>query len=124
MELKPEDPKAGSPRLVDLNRLADTGYKLTINTPDSLEELQSRLKIAETEAEHKLRSQEAEGAHERRIALIVHIFVMAIVAVAFLASVYIVVAKDPKTGLPDKAMGVITAIVAAGVGYMTGKGSK
>lgn len=124
MELKPEDPKAGSPRLVDLNRLADTGYKLTINTPDSLEELQSRLKVAEAEAEHKLRSQEAEGAHERRIALIVHIFVMAIVAVAFLASVYIVVAKDPKTGLPDKAMGVITAIVAAGVGYMTGKGSK
>jgi len=54
----------------------------------------------------------------------VHVFVMAIVAIAFLASVYIAVAKDPKTGLPDKAMGIITAIVAAGVGYMTGKGSK
>jgi hypothetical protein len=33
-------------------------------------------------------------------------------------------AKDPKTGLPDKAMAIITAIVAASVGYMTGKGSK
>jgi len=49
---------------------------------------------------------------------------MAIVAVAFLASVYIAVAKDAKTGLPDKAMGIITAIVAAAVGYLTGKGSK
>jgi hypothetical protein len=49
---------------------------------------------------------------------------MAIVSVAFLASVYLALAGDPKTGLPDKAMGVITAIVAAGVGYITGKGSK
>ena len=49
---------------------------------------------------------------------------MAVVAIAFLASVYIAMAKDSKTGLPDKAMGIITAIVAAAVGYMTGKGSK
>ena len=49
---------------------------------------------------------------------------MAVVAVAFLVSTYIAVAKDPKTGLPDKAIGIITAIVAAAVGYMTGKGSK
>ena len=53
-----------------------------------------------------------------------HLFVMAIVAVAFLASAYIAVTGDPKTGLPDKAMGIITAIVAGGVGYITGKGSK
>ena len=32
--------------------------------------------------------------------------------------------EDPNTGLPDKARGVIIAIVAGGVGYMTGKGSK
>ncbi len=56
--------------------------------------------------------------------MVVHIFVMAIVAVAFLACAYIAVAGDPKTGLPDKAMGIITAIVAGGVGFMTGKGSK
>ena len=78
----------------------------------------------EAEAEHKLRTQEAEDGHKRRIGLIVHIFVMVIVAIAFLASVYIAAAGDPKTGLPDKAMGIITAIVAAAVGYMTGKGSK
>jgi hypothetical protein len=49
---------------------------------------------------------------------------MAIVAVAFLASAYIAVAGDPKTGLPDKAIGIITAIVACVGGFMTGKGSK
>ncbi len=48
---------------------------------------------------------------------------MAIVAVAFLASDYIAVAGDPKTGLPDKAMGIITAIVAGGVGFMTARGA-
>ena len=37
---------------------------------------------------------------------------------------YIAVAGDPKTGLPDKAMGIITAIVAGGVGFMTGKGEQ
>ena len=67
---------------------------------------------------------EAEDDHKRRINLVVHIFVMAVVAVAFMASVYIAVAGDQKTGLPDKAMGIIMAIVAGGVGYITGKGSK
>ncbi len=125
MEAKPDEPKPSSPRLVDLNKLANIpGYKVAINTPEPLEELQSRLRLAESEAEHKLRTQEAEDALKRKISLMVHVFVMAIVAVAFLASVYIAVAKDPMTGLPDKAMGIITAIVAAGVGYMTGKGSK
>ncbi len=80
--------------------------------------------MAELEAEHDHRSKEADDAHNRRINSWVHIFVMAIVSVAFLASVYLALAGDPKTGLPDKAMGVITAIVAAGVGYITGKGSK
>lgn len=58
------------------------------------------------------------------MSLIVHGFVMLVVAVAFGTSVYIAIAKDPKSGLPDKAIGIITAIVAAGVGYLTGKGSK
>jgi hypothetical protein len=124
MEAKPDDPKAGSPRLIDINRLVHTGFDLSLNTPEPPQALESRLRREEAEAEHKLRAQEAEDAHKRLITLIVHVFVMTIVAVAFLASVYIAVATDPKSGLPDKAMGVITAIVAAGVGYMTGKGSK
>jgi hypothetical protein len=49
---------------------------------------------------------------------------MTVVGVAFLTSAYIAVAGDPKTGLPDKAIGIITAIVAGRVGYITGKGSK
>jgi tetrahydromethanopterin S-methyltransferase subunit C len=49
---------------------------------------------------------------------------MTIVALAFGASVYILVTQDPKTNLPDKATGIITGIVAALLGYLTGKGSK
>ena len=100
-------------KLTDLGVLVDKKVTFNIKTAEAPDELQSRL-----------RREEAEDTHKRRIGLIVHLFVMAIVAVAFLASVYIAVEKDPKTGLPDKAMGIITAIVAAGVGYMTGKGSK
>jgi Ca2+/H+ antiporter len=110
---------------VDVGKLLDPKkYDFELKSPEKPEELQSRSKREEAEAEHRLRTQEAEDAHKRRIALMVHVFVMAIVAIAFLASVYIAAVKDPKTGLPDKAMGIITAIVAAGVGYMTGKGSK
>ena len=65
-----------------------------------------------------------ESRHKRSINRIVHIFVMAVVGIAFLASVYLVLFKDPTTGLPDKAFNIITAIVAAGVGFITGKGTK
>lgn len=54
----------------------------------------------------------------------VHGVVLTVVTGGFFVCTYIVVAKDPKSGLPDKALGVIMAIVAAGVGYITGKGSK
>lgn len=125
MDSTPEEPKPGSPRLVDLNRLANTpGYKLAINTPESPTEQASRLKLAELEAEHKLRTQRDEDTRKRVKDMSVHCFVMVVVAIAFLASVYIVVFKDTKTGLPDKAIGLITVIVSASVGYMTGKGSK
>jgi hypothetical protein len=76
------------------------------------------------ERKSRLKREEAEDAHKRLISVIVHIFVMTMVASAFIASTYIALAHDPKTGLPDKALRIITAIVAAAVGYMTGKGSK
>ena len=98
----------------DVSKLLDPKkFDIDLKSPEKPEELQSRL-----------RREEAEDAHRRRISLSVHLFVMAIVVIAFLTSVYLVVAGDPKSGLPDKAMGLITAIVAAGLGYMTGKGSK
>ena len=75
-----------------------------LKSPETPDEIRSRLKLAEIEAEHKLRTQEAEDTYKRRISLIVHIFVMAMVAVVFLASAYIAVAGVPKTGLPDKAI--------------------
>ena len=111
-------------RPVDVTALVAKTIAFEVRTAESPDERASRLRREEAEAEHTLRTQAAEDEHKRRIALIVHIFVMAVVAIAFLASVYIAMAKDPKTGLPDKAMSIITAIVAAAVGYMTGKGSK
>ena len=117
--------RVDDPKHLDLGKLLDpkkVNFELkSAETPD---EIRSRLKLAELEAAHQLRTQEAEDTHKRRINWWVHIFVMAVVAVAFLASAYIAVAGDPKTGLPDKAMGIITAIVAGGLGYITGKGSK
>jgi hypothetical protein len=111
-------------KVVELSALLEKNVAFEFRTAEAPQERDSRLKREEAEAEHKLRTQEAEDAHKRLIGLIVHIFVMAIVAVAFLTSAYIAVIGDPKTGLPDKAMGIITAIVAGGVGFMTGKGSK
>jgi hypothetical protein len=111
-------------RAVDMAALVDKNIAFEVRTAESSDEHASRLRREEAEAEHTLRTQAAEDAHKRQVALIVHIFVMAVVAIAFLASVYIAVAKDPKTGLPDKAMGIVTAIAAAAVGYITGKGSK
>jgi hypothetical protein len=116
--------RAREPKVVDVAGLIDKRVDFELKTSEAPEERDSRLKREEAEAEHKLRAQESEDALKRRIVFILHVFVMTIVAVAFLASTYIAVLGDPKTGLPDKAMGIITAIVAAGVGYITGKGSK
>lgn len=114
MEAKPEGPKPGSPRLVDLNRLAHTpGYKLAIKSPEDPTELQARIRTAE-----------AEAAHARRKDLLLHFFVMAVVAVAFVLCVFLVLTRDPASGLPDKAMGLIAVIISAGVGYITGRGSR
>ncbi len=111
-------------KAVDVAALVDKNITFEVRTAESPDERASRLRREEADAAHTVRTQAADDAHKRRITLIVHIFVMAVVAIAFLASVYLTVAADPKTGLPDKAMGIITAIVAAAVGYMTGKGSK
>lgn len=111
-------------KAVDVAALVNKNIAFEVRTAEPPDERASRLRREEAEAEHLRRAQAAEDAHRHQIALVVHIFVMAIVAVAFLASIYLAMARDPKSGLPDKAMGIITAIVAAGVGYMTGKGSK
>jgi hypothetical protein len=116
--------RAKPPKVVDLGGLLATNVAFDLKSAEAPEERDSRLKREEAEAGHKRLMQEAEEGHKRMIALIVHIFVMAIVAIAFLVSAYLTVAGDPKTGLPDKAMGIITAIVAGGVGFITGKGSK
>ena len=88
--------------------------------------LELSLKTAESPSERasRLRREEAEAVHNRQINLLVHRAVIVSVGMALAACVVVILIRDPKTGLPDKAMNIITAIVAAGVGYITGKGSK
>jgi hypothetical protein len=89
---------------VDVSGLvSSSAYDLT--KAESPEELASRLRRVEAEAEHTLRSQAEGDAHNRRLALYVHIFVMAVVAVAFLVSASIAAFMDPKLGLQHEAMG-------------------
>jgi Ca2+/H+ antiporter len=114
---------AERPKAVNVAGLIDQSIAFELKT-ETPEERESRLRREEAQAGHELRTKEAEDTHKRRISLWVHVFVMAVVAIAFLASAYIALVGDTKTGLPDKAMGIITAIVAGGVGYITGKGSK
>jgi peptidoglycan/LPS O-acetylase OafA/YrhL len=68
--------------------------------------------------------QSAEDDHKRLIALIVHIFALTIVAIAFLAGIYVLVATDSKTGLPDKAIAMVAGIALALASYVAGSKSK
>ena len=88
--------------------------------------MEFEVKTAEAPDERasRLRREEADDNHKRRISYLAHIFVAVAVTGAFLVGAWVVLKGDPKTGLTEKAMNVITAIVAAGVGYVTGKGSK
>ncbi|MHC5542375.1 hypothetical protein ACYOEI_29485 [Singulisphaera rosea] len=101
------------PQTVDLLAQLSEQMKIEVRSAETTEERQSRL-----------RREEAEDLHKQRISLIVHVFVMVMVTIGFAVSAYIAITRDPKTGLPDKALGIITAIVAAAFGYMTGKSSK
>jgi len=105
--------RSKEPKAVDLGGLVGKEINFEVRTAETKDERESRL-----------RREEAEDAHRRRISLVVLVFVMAMVTIAFLVSSYIAATGDPKSGLTEKAMNVITAIVAAGVGFITGKGSK
>ena len=94
--------RAKPTQVVELGALLAANVTFDPKT-EAPEKRESRLRREEAEAEHKRRTQEADDAHKRKIAFILHIFIMAIVAIAFLASVGIVFVADPKTGLPDKA---------------------
>ena len=112
------------PKHVDVAALVDKSIAFEVRTAESPDERGSRLRREEAEAEHPLRMQAAEDAHKRWIALSAHIFVLVVIAVALIVSVYIAITMDPKTGLPDKAIGIIAAVVGAAGGYMTGKAIK
>jgi len=69
---------ADDPKHLDKRTLLDSKkVKFDLKSPETPDEIRTRLKLAEIEAEHKLRTQEAEDTHKRRISLVVHIFVMA-----------------------------------------------
>src|SRR4051794_25296537 len=100
------------PQMVDIAALNELG-EFVLKTSETPEERASRLK-----------REEAEDAHKQRISLIVHCFVLVMVTIGLGVSAYVVLFHDPKTGLPDKAMGIITVIISAAFGYMTGKATK
>jgi hypothetical protein len=97
---------------LDLGTLAALG-DISLRPPETPEERASRLK-----------REEAEASHKHRIELIVHVFALAILAVAFLAGICIVTFGDPKTGLPDKAIAMVAGIVVALASYVAGSRSK
>jgi len=69
---------ADDPKHLDKRTFLDSKkVKFDLKSPETPDEIRTRLKLAEIEAEHKLRTQEAEDTHKRRISLVVHIFVMA-----------------------------------------------
>ena len=116
---------ADDPKHLDLGRLLDQKkVNFELKSPETPDEIRSRLKLAEIEAESKLRTQEAEEtpqetdqhgrAHLRDGHRGCRLSGQRLIAVAG--------ARRP--GCRNKAMGIITAIVAGGVGFMTGKGSK
>src|SRR4051794_15374321 len=102
------------PQVIDLlTQVREQGLKVEISSPETPEELQSRL-----------RREEAEDSHKHRISLIVHCFGLGMVAIGLGVSAFVVIARDPKTGLPDRALGIIAVIISAAFGYMTGKATK
>jgi hypothetical protein len=106
--------RSGDQPQVDLSKLLDPKkFDIEVKSSEKPEEIQSRL-----------RREEAKETHERQVILIAHCFAMALVGDAFLAGIYVVIVKDQNAGLQDKAMGLIAAIAAGGIGYMTGRGSK
>jgi hypothetical protein len=108
-----------APKIVNL-ALDNPNLTYEFRTGETPDERASRLRREEAEADHKIRKQEAEDAHQRKIELIV----VAVVYLTLLASLFIAAFKDPKTGLPEKAMTIIAGIVGALAGYLTGKKSK
>jgi hypothetical protein len=79
---------AERPKAVNVAGLIDQSIAFELKT-ETPEERESRLRREEAQAGHELRTKEAEDTHKRRISLWVHVFVMAVVATAFLASAYI-----------------------------------
>lgn len=69
----------------------------------------------------RLKRAEAEDAHGHRIDLILHLFAMGVWTAVLLGCVRVLFFIDSKS---DKAWGVITVIISATAGYLTGKGSK
>jgi hypothetical protein len=97
---------------LNIGALVDIG-KYSIESPETPEERASRL-----------RREEAEAGHKHRIELLVHVFALAILTIAFLAGLCIAAFNDPKTGLPDKAIAMVAGIVVALASYVAGSRSK
>lgn len=108
----PKPPKAPRPRSVDLNALSEAHYVTG----------EFRPREDESERDARLRTEEAQAAHERSKDLLILKFVLFGLTAICVACLYGALAGQPE----DKkwAMSVLASIVSGGLGYLGGRSKK
>ena len=100
---------------LDLNELAnraDHQLSITLNSDDPLKR------------ESDIRLKEAEAKHQRTKELILHALTSVIMLIVVLLCVWLVTQKTLSTDEGKLALGLLTTIVSALLGYITGKSAK
>lgn len=104
--------KVGRPRPVNLSHLIDP-ENVEIKTREHPEERASRL-----------RREEADAEHQRKKDFVLFIIVAIMVCLVALACLWINLSSNYSPDLQKWASSLLTVIVSAILGYMTGKSSK
>jgi hypothetical protein len=100
---------------LDLNELAnrvDHQLSISLNTDDPLKR------------ESEIRLKEADAKHLRTKELLLHGLTSAIITIVVLLCAWIVIQKSLSTDEGKLALGLLTTIVSALLGYITGKSAK
>jgi len=100
---------------LDLNKLAnraDHQLSITVNTDDPLKR------------ESDIRLKEAEAQHQRTKELILHALTSIILLIVVLLCVWLITQRTLSTDEGKLALGLLTTIVSALLGYITGKSAK
>jgi hypothetical protein len=109
----PEEPrKVSKPKTVSLSHLLDP-ENLELKTRDHPEERQSRL-----------RREEADAEHQRRKDFALFVIVAVMVSVVATACLWVTLSSGYPADVQKWASSLLTVIISASLGYMTGKSSK